>query len=212
MVDTADVLLYNKWIETFREGEKKMKKPDVYEVCPVYEDEKYRLRLVEPGDLQDLLKVYSDPMAVPFFNGDNCNGDTFYYPTEARMGQALDFWRTAWQEKWFVRWAIVDQQLGAAVGTIELFHRDAEDFFTNCGLLRLDLRSDYEREGEIQRILALILTFAFEDFHCQKIATKAVPEAVERIKALEKSGFSATGEKLAGHDGTKYDHYFYIQR
>lgn len=75
-----------------------MKKPDVYEVCPVYEDEKYRLRLVEPGDLQDLLKVYSDPMAVPFFNGDNCNGDTFYYPTEARMGQALDFWRTAWQE------------------------------------------------------------------------------------------------------------------
>ena len=30
-----------------------------------------------------------------------------------------------------------------AMGTIELFNRKAKDYFNNCGLLRLDLRSDY---------------------------------------------------------------------
>ena len=33
---------------------------DVYEICPVLEDDQYSLRLVEEGDADDLLKVYSD--------------------------------------------------------------------------------------------------------------------------------------------------------
>ena len=32
----------------------------VYEKCPVLENEKYLLRLVEKGDASDLLSVYSD--------------------------------------------------------------------------------------------------------------------------------------------------------
>ena len=36
-----------------------------------------------------------------------------------------------------------------AIGTIELFHRDAADYFTDCGLLRLDIRSDYEMSDKI---------------------------------------------------------------
>ncbi len=46
-----------------------------YEKCPVYESEKYLLRLVEASDAPDLLSVYSDEKAVPFFNSDNCHGD-----------------------------------------------------------------------------------------------------------------------------------------
>ena len=30
---------------------------DVYEICPVLEDDQYSLRLVEEGDADDLLKV-----------------------------------------------------------------------------------------------------------------------------------------------------------
>lgn len=50
---------------------------NVYEKCPVFESEKYLLRMVEQGDAADLLSVYSDEKAVPIFNSDNCNGD--YY-------------------------------------------------------------------------------------------------------------------------------------
>lgn len=82
-------------------------------------------------------------------------------------------------------------------------------YYTRCGLfyglLRLDIRSDYERAGEITKILGMIIEPAYTLFHCDKIAAKAIAAAAERIRALEQLGFKYTDEKLIGHDGTKYD-------
>ena len=50
---------------------------DVYKNCPEYENEDYLVRMVCQEDRMDLLKVYSDKRAVPFFNSDNCGGDDF---------------------------------------------------------------------------------------------------------------------------------------
>lgn len=44
----------------------------IYESCPVLENEKFMLRLFQEEDCDDLLKVYSDKNALPFFNSDNC--------------------------------------------------------------------------------------------------------------------------------------------
>lgn len=184
---------------------------NVYEKCPVYENERYLLRRVAEEDWQDLLKVYSDVESLPFFNRDNCDGDNFFYTSPERMKQAIDFWIMSYDNKYFVRWAVVDKAINRVVGTIELFHRNAEDYFTDCGLLRLDLRSDYELRDEIESIVKLILTFAFDDFQCDKVATKAVPEAVERIPAIEALGFHAAVQKLTGNDGTEYDSYYVIE-
>ena len=51
---------------------------DVCSNCPAFEDGKYLLRFVEEHDADDLLEVYSDKNALPFFNSDNCDGDNFY--------------------------------------------------------------------------------------------------------------------------------------
>ena len=114
-----------------------------YKQCPTYANDRYLLRLVESADAPDLLKVYSDELAVPIFNSDNCYGDDFHYRTLHRMQEAIDFWLKEYTEEKYVRWSIVDRVSDAAIGTIELFNRSADDFFDNCGILRLDLRSDY---------------------------------------------------------------------
>lgn len=77
-------------------------------------------------------------------------------------------------------------------------------------MLRLDLRSDYEKADEIVKILDMILKPTYSLFHCDKIATKAIHKATERIKALKALGFHYTDEKLIGHDGTEYDFYFVL--
>lgn len=82
----------------------------------------------------------------------------------------------------------------------------------NCGLLRLDIRSDYEISSEIVIILWLILEPSYTLFYCDKIATKAIASATERIMALESLGFECTDEKLIGHDGTRYDSYFILRQ
>ena len=128
------------------------------------------------------------------------------------MEQAIDYWLWEYSRKGFVRWTIAAKTANEAIGTIELFHRESKDYFTNCGLLRLDLRSDYEIAGEIAKILKLIVGPAYTLFHCDKIATKVIDSATQRISALKALGFTQSEEKLIGHDGTEYDSYFVLER
>ena len=182
-----------------------------YEKCPIYENENYLLRLVEASDASDLLQVYSDEKAVPYFNSDNCNGDDFHYTTLERMQSAIGFWLWAYQDKGFVRWAVIDKNVQQAIGTIELFNRQAQDYFNNCGLLRLDLRSDCERTECIREILSLIVPPAFELFVCRMVATKIPPFATRRRDAAEQLGFTASEEKMIGGDDHKeYMDYFVL--
>lgn len=159
-----------------------------------------------------LLKVYSDKKAVPLFNSDNCNGDNFYYTTKERMEEAINYWHFEYERQGFVRWSIIDKKENTVIGTIELFHRNSNDYFNECGLLRLDLRSDYEQSQKIESILSLIVEPAFDLFKCDKLATKAIKEATERISALNKLGFRHTNEKLIGHDGTEYNSYYVLKK
>ena len=182
---------------------------NVYEKCPVFENNSFILRQVCQKDVVDLLKVYSDEKALPFFNSDNCV-DNFHYTTIERMKQTMDYWEDEYRKKYYVRWAVIDKSINSAIGTIELFNRRAEDYFNNCGLLRLDLRSDYEKEEIIKNILGIILPETKAMFGCEMTATKAVPEAEQRIKALCAMGFSLSNEELIGHNGQKYRDYWVL--
>lgn len=58
----------------------------------------------------------------------------------------------------------------------------------------------------------LVLSSTFDMFNCSMVATKIVPEAKERIKALEKMSFAVRNEKLIGHDGTEYEDYYVLRK
>ncbi|MBQ1224106.1 MAG: GNAT family N-acetyltransferase [Oscillospiraceae bacterium] len=185
---------------------------DVYSFCEEYASEKILLRKCTKPDSHDLLKVYSDKLAVSLCNTDNCYGETFYYKTPEEMDKAIDYWDWEYNRRGFVRWSIIDKDTICTIGTIELFKRSAEDYFDSVGLLRIDLRSDYEKEAFIFELLKLILSFAYDTFSCDRIATKAVRSANERIAALRKSGFELSAFPLIGHDGTEYRDYFVRSR
>lgn len=184
-----------------------------YENCPIYENENYCLRLIETADAPDLFLVYSDEKAVPYFNSDNCHGDTFHYTLMEHMQGAIQAWRQEYARQGFVRWTILDKNAQRAVGTIELFNRKSDDYFNDCAILRLDLRSDYEQEAAIYEILSLIVPQTCELFTCQMIATKVKPFASERRAAVERLGFTASSENLiGGHDRKVYTNYFVLHK
>lgn len=181
---------------------------NIYEACPVLENENFLLRPVEAGDCDDLLKVYSDKNALPFFNSDNCDGDNFYYATGERMAEALSFWAVAYQKGWFTRLSIVDKSVSNVIGTVELCLRVSEDEFDHMGILRIDVRSDYEREEVLYDILSLTAPRLPELLGCRGVITKAPLYAVERIKALQKAGFTKSDRFLIGKTGYAYDGYW----
>lgn len=183
-----------------------------YEKCPVFENKNYLLRLVDAEDASELLLVYSDEKAVPIFNSDNCINN-FHYTCPEQMQETINFWQSEYRKQNFVRWTIIDKNMQHAIGTIELFNRESEDYFNDCGLLRLDLRSDYERLVYICEILNLVLVSAFDLFNCQMIATKVPPVAIERKIAVEQLGFVATKETLIGGQDRKiYTDYYVLQK
>ena len=173
----------------------------VYDSVPHFESEHYLLRFIQKEDVRDLCEVYGDKHALPFFNSDNCHGDNFYYPTMERMEAALDFWLKSYETKWFVRWTIVDKAAGKAVGTVELFHREADDYFNHTGVLRLDVKSDYEQAAMIAEIAGVIVPPAYSLFATDRIITKVPLYAVERMAAFEKMGFKKSEEFLYGPAG-----------
>lgn len=185
---------------------------NVFKKLPVLESDRFILRGVQKSDASDLLKVYSDEHAAPLFNGDNCHGDDFYYTTAERMNEAIAFWLFSYDNGYFVRWAIIDKASNTAVGTIELFHRDSEDAFDNCGLLRLDLRSDYERRDYITEILSALTPDAFDLFYCDKIATKIKPFAEERRAAAVALGYKHSADALIGQAGEPYYDYYVLNK
>ena len=155
------------------------------------EGENYLVRKLEVRDTSDLLNVYSDEKAVHLFNSDNCNGDDFHYMSLERMQQAVEFWLWSYTNKYFVRFSIIDKRIQKVIGTIELFHRDSKDYFNRCGLLRLDLKSDYDL------------------FDCDMVATKIPTFAGERKAAAVQNGFFATDKALVGgDDGKVYTNYY----
>jgi len=186
---------------------------NVYEKCPILENDKFKLRLIEARDAKNLLEVYSDKNALPFFNSDACNGDNFYITTEEIMREAIKVWLWEYSKQGFVRFAIIDKINQKAIGTIELFNRQGKDFFNNCGILRVDVKSDYENQAALAEIISIIVEPAYDLFDCTMIATKAAIYAVERIEALKKTGFEKTQEYLVGsQDNRRYYDYWVIQK
>lgn len=173
---------------------------NVYEECPVYKRKNITLRQTNIEDAEDLLRCYSDVKAVPFINSDNCNGDDFYYATIERMREAIKFWDFSYKNKYFVRWTVILNETEEKIGTIEMFHRIAEDEFNHYGVLRIDLQSKYE----VQLIIKEILEIANENFHevfdVQAILTKAIPDARERIASLVQKGYKPINKKVMIYD------------
>lgn len=185
---------------------------DIYEECPIYRKKFITLRQTNMEDAQELLKCYSDEKAVPFFNSDNCHGDNFYYTTIERMTEAIEFWNYSYKNRHFVRWTVVFNDINEKIGTVEMFHRVANDEFNHYGVLRIDLQSNYETQLIINEILEIVNENFYEAFDVKSILTKAIPKADERIASLIKIGYRPINKKVMIYDdyfvrykGTIYD-------
>lgn len=184
---------------------------NIYKSCPTLENDEFLLRLVDDTDINDLIKVYSDKNALPFFNSDNCDGDNFYYATTERMKEAIAFWHLSYANGWFTRLAIVDKTTSMVIGTIELCLRVSNDEFDNMGILRVDVRSDYENSDALYSIISLIAPHISNLLGCVGVITKAPIYAVERITAITKVGFTESKHLLVGKTGYKYNGYWELK-
>ena len=162
-----------------------------YKKCPVFQTDHFIFRLVKPEDADDLLKCYSDPKAQEFFNTDNFPHDC-RFNTINEMLNCIEFWLTEYSQEKYIRFAVVEKSIDKAVGTIEMFGGDV-------GVLRIDIVSAYEEVSYLDEIIEMCIKNFYDLFAVSAIATKAIPEAENRIESLLKAGFNRNDFKGREH-------------
>jgi len=91
--------------------------------------------------------------------------------------------------------------------------RSSEDAFNDMGILRVDVRSDYESESMLTGIFELIAPNIFGMLGCTGVLTKAPIYAVERISAISNLGFVKSEHLLiGGNDGYAYNGYWTMEK
>ena len=170
-----------------------------YETCPTFETESFILRLISEQDSEDLLKCYSDSKAQKLFNSDRCTGDFCIYKIEDML-LCTKAWLWAYSQQEFIRFSIIDKSLSKAIGTVEMFGYIGKTK-TKTGILRVDISSEYENAHYLNEIFSVCNKNFFDLFEVDIIATKAIPQAVERRNTLIKNNF-CEGKVYEG------EHYF----
>jgi RimJ/RimL family protein N-acetyltransferase len=119
----------------------------------------------------------------------------------------MDLWESSYNTRRFVRWTIIDNDSRESVGTIEMFGRGPDQVLGRYGILRIDLRSDFETQHVISDILELAAKHFYDAFDVDAILTKAVPAAGVRIETLSDAGYRPLEGNLI-----KYGDYYIRKR
>ena len=147
-----------------------------------YESEHFLLRQVAPEDASSLLPGYSDPAAVALMNDDNCDKG-FLCPSLEDMRQYIGFWSEEYRNRKYIRPVLIHKPTGQLLGTMEAFGGEP-------GVLRLDLRADWEKPEVLAELLRLAVEEFPQDLPMTGMVTKAIPKAKARREALTALGFS----------------------
>ena len=176
---------YKKINRTVRMGQNM----DVFTVCPEYETEHFKIRKLEAGDAEGLFSCYSDPEAARYFNGDCC-GDDFYYTDKDKFRGCVEYWLSRYEARDFVRWSVLDKETGLLIGTLEVCPslKYAVDG-RKMGILRIDLKSEYERWPVLKELMDVLICHIYEDLEVASIIMKIQKDAGERQKLIKEYQF-----------------------
>ncbi len=182
---------YEKIKRTVRMGQNM----DVFTVCPEYETEHFKIRKLEAGDVEGLFPCYSDLEAARYFNGDCC-GDDFYYTDKEKFRECVEYWLSRYEARDFVRWSVLDKETGLLIGTLEVCPslKYAVDG-GQMGILRIDLKSEYEGWPVLKELMDVLICHIYEDFEVASIIMKIQKDAGERQKLIKEYQFVAAKEE-----------------
>lgn len=148
-----------------------------YLECPTFATTNFTIRLINKDDGESIFKCYNDKTAVKFMNDDNCDFG-FYVDSQEKMSETIGYWLDLYKKQCFIRFSIIDNATGEAVGTIEGFGGET-------GVLRVDIASAYEKASYLSEIFIFAKDNFHEIFENEYLVTKAISNAVERRQALK---------------------------
>ncbi len=154
---------------------------------PVLETERLRLRLWQPGDVEALVRIYSDPEVARML------GETF---DRAHAEEQIERYARSWSERGFGRLAVEEKRSGRFIGRIGLAYADewpvGEDKVEIGWMIdRAGWGRGFATEGA-----RAALAHGFEVVQLPRIISFTLPANAASRRVMEKCGFGYRGSAL----------------
>lgn len=178
-----------------------------FDVCPEYETDHFVIKKVMLEDAPALLDVYSDSQTRLHMNNDNCGGEWQCDSIDV-IEEGIRSWDQAFDQRNYIRWSIHLKESNKTIGTIELAPVPGElrffDGACSTGILRIDLKSDYETEAIFTEIYKMTNNDMIEVFGIEKIVTKGLDDDHNRLTGLSNSKY----HRLADYEILPFSNYY----
>lgn len=150
-----------------------------------YQTNSFILRPVMREDAADLIDCYSTRATSNRSNADNCTSD-FYFESLNDLDNYIAEWIDAYNDKRFVRFAVIAKSDSKAVGTLEIFGGD-------IGVLRIDLEPAYDLTDYTEELIKLCAAELIGDAGVRSLKVKTA-NTPDRVPILTKYGFTPDNE------------------
>ena len=79
--------------------------------------------------------------------------------------ECVEYWLHRYEAQDFVRWSIQDKESKSLIGTVEVcpslkYAVDGK----MMGILRIDLKSEYEKQAVLEELMDILMVHIYEDF------------------------------------------------
>jgi len=152
---------------------------------PSLETSRFILREVSMGDCEDIFDIYCDEEAVRF-QGINA------IESMEHARKSVNFFRSGFEDKKFVKWCIVKKEDNMVIGIITLHEINIWHLRAEIGYM---LNRKYWRQNVMSEVGERILKYAFNEVGFNRIEAYIHPENIASIRLSEKLGFQKEGLK-----------------
>jgi len=157
--------------------------PDASPAIPTLTSGRVILRPLRPADASDILRVFSDPVAMRYWSSPPMSS-----PVEAT--RLIEEIQARQAQGGFFQWGVAQSGSDSVVGTCTLFQIVREHQRAEVGFI---LRSDLWGQGLAREAVAVMIAHAFDTLGLHRLEADTDPRNERCLKLLTRLGFREEG-------------------
>ncbi|WP_437967619.1 GNAT family protein [Sorangium sp. So ce260] len=168
-----------------------------FDPFPVLTTPRLRLRSIEPGDVERIFRIQSDPEVTRYFGR---GPDASIADSERRIATII----AGVREHTSIRWGITLEESGELVGTGGFWRWNKPHRWAEIGY---ELLPAFWNRGIMTEALRAVLRFGFASMDLHRVEAQIDPENRASARVLERLGFAREGLLRQNwyHDGRYTD-------
>lgn len=156
---------------------------EIFRKFPEFETDRLLFRDILHSDAADLFEIYHNKNALKY-------QVISPFRSVAEVKRYVDVVHDGYQNRYFIRWGIVEKASGKLIGLISLHHIEFWNYKAEVGYM---LNEQFWNKGYATEAVKKILDMALGNWELHRIEAEIHPGNLASLRVVEKLGFTKEG-------------------